>query len=147
MTVGWVCPRGGRGSHTDGRAGVALAWTVARLWVAALRLGCFVGAGKYGHTSTLRVLRTWPASDPRPVPCVLVAWRPAPLPCPRRSQLTGVDDGLTQSRGLLATMSRTALINRLALYAVGGIIGLVLLFIIYVRLFGGRSAPPPGVTP
>lgn len=59
--------------------------------------------------------------------------------------MTGVDDGLTQSRGLLATMSRTALVNRLALYAVAAIIGLVLLFIVYMRLFGGRggsSAPP-----
>eukprot|EP00168_Porphyra_purpurea_P019483 TRINITY_DN7798_c0_g1_i2.p2 TRINITY_DN7798_c0_g1~~TRINITY_DN7798_c0_g1_i2.p2 ORF type:complete len:116 (+),score=39.06 TRINITY_DN7798_c0_g1_i2:158-505(+) len=59
-----------------------------------------------------------------------------------RDNLTGVDDGLTQSRGLLATMSRTALVNRLALYAVGGIIALVLLFIVYVRLFGGGGAPP-----
>lgn len=52
-----------------------------------------------------------------------------------RNNLGGVDEGLEQSSTILTTMNRRALINRLVIYAVFGVISLACMWIVYARIF------------
>lgn len=56
-----------------------------------------------------------------------------------RESVAGVGEGLQQSQGLLGTMHRRAIVNRVIVWVVLAGIGLACLGVLYARLFHGRA--------
>lgn len=56
-----------------------------------------------------------------------------------RQNLSGVDSGLDQSTSILSAMNRRALMNKMIIYAVLAIIGMLCLGILYARVFHSRD--------
>jgi vesicle transport through interaction with t-SNAREs 1 len=54
-----------------------------------------------------------------------------------RGNLSGVDEGLEQSNAVLSSMNRRAFLNKMVIYAIYAFIAMVVLWIIYSRLFRG----------
>lgn len=52
-----------------------------------------------------------------------------------RGNLGGVDDGLDESNNILSQMNRRALINKLVIYGIFALISMIVLWILYSKLF------------